>query len=393
MIDYGRDKRQDFGVDKLRGNGGRGAYQYPTGFGKTTTAFKAVKRFNPDKVVHVVVPTIPLKEQWDAQKQQVLNTVEVFVVNTYITEPRQCDFLILDEAHRYSNVDAHLFSTVIDNCTCPNVMCLSASYTADQLLFLASKGIPLIDSISLEEAVANGWVSPFITYNLGLNFTGTELEIYEKASNIMKSHSPYFDGLNPFTALKDKAALKVHCQENGHDYNNICMRITRYNTFSQVRKATIYGAENKVKIIPQILNIVKGQIIIFSETQKYANAVHDLIGKEAVIYHSKLKKEAKLKALEAIKSGKARVICTAKALDEGLDVPNLSCGVVASGTSTERQNIQRTGRAVRFKEGKKAIMINLYIKDSNEISWLKKRQQKLSTVRWINDLSEIEINE
>ena len=69
-----RDKRQILGLRKWSEYSFRGIAQYPTGFGKTYTAIRAIigmiKRKDIESVL-VVVPTITLKEQWEKEKNGV----------------------------------------------------------------------------------------------------------------------------------------------------------------------------------------------------------------------------------------------------------------------------------------------------------------------------------
>ena len=51
--------------------------------------------------------------------------------------------------------------------------------------------------------------------------------------------------------------------------------------------------------------------------------------------------------------------------------------------------LQSLGRTIRFVEGKNAIFINLFMKNSVEIGWLKKRQQKIFNVKWIKRIEDI----
>jgi DNA or RNA helicases of superfamily II len=46
-------------------------------------------------------------------------------------------------------------------------------------------------------------------------------------------------------------------------------------------------------------------------------------------------------------------------LDEGIDVPDASIGIVLGGYGTKRQFIQRLGRILRKTQGKKAILIEI----------------------------------
>ena len=47
-----------------------------------------------------------------------------------------------------------------------------------------------------------------------------------------------------------------------------------------------------------------------------------------------------------------RAIVTSKVLDEGIDVPEASLGIILSGSGSSRELVQRLGRLLRKKEGK-----------------------------------------
>src|SRR5690606_12351632 len=101
----------------------------------------------------------------------------------------------------------------------------------------------------------------------------------------------------------------------------------------------------------------------------------------ALIKHGAIR--LKRMAIDKIKNGEATRLCTASSLDKGLDIPDLDIGVTASGTSSFTQYKQRGGRTKRknlFNEDKVALLINLYVKDSKEEDWLKKRQSKSNNV-------------
>jgi len=66
----------------------------------------------------------------------------------------------------------------------------------------------------------------------------------------------------------------------------------------------------------------------------------------------------KEEVITAFESGKITTLSTVVTLDEGFNVEGIEIAVVASGTGVRRQNIQRTGRAIRFIEGKTVIDIS-----------------------------------
>jgi len=394
IIDEHKLKRQNLGVDKIIEANGRAAIQYVTGFGKTYVAILLMKRFNPNKIVYVVVPTIALKKQWEDELiEHEVSNATVFVVNTYTTEKRICDLLILDESHRYSNIDAKIFNTVIENTETPRLVCMSATFSKEQLEFLADRDIYVVDTITLEDGIRNGWISNFKQYNLELEFTVEEQAIYNRANNIVKANLPYFEGdlTIAYKIMLDRDFRERYAENNGWEANDLGFRATNLNKGISARKACVFNSQAKLAILPELVAKVEKRTIIFSQTIKYAEACAKVLGKQAVVYHSTLNANKKEKALTGISVGTYNVICTAKALNEGLDVQDLECGIAASYTSVEREAIQTLGRLLRYRADKVATFVNLYMKDSMELGWLKKRQKNMRNIRWITNVNEIEI--
>jgi RNA polymerase primary sigma factor len=178
--------RQEITVDRIIENFKKGlgsTVEACTGYGKTFCAFLLIDRMitkNPSKSTIVVVPTDNLKEQWERQiKKRKLKNINVFVVNGITINEIQltCDLLILDEGHRYA---ADVFSRVF-NIKYHYLLNLTATIDrTDGLHIMLLKKAPIVDTITLQEAKRNGWVSDYIEYNLGLELTEEDRIIYNK---------------------------------------------------------------------------------------------------------------------------------------------------------------------------------------------------------------------
>ena len=79
-------------------------------------------------------------------------------------------------------------------------------------------------------------------------------------------------------------------------------------------------------------------------------------------------------------SGTYRAIVTSRVLNEGVDLPAAEVGIVLSGTGTVREHVQRLGRILRPKEGKKAIMYELVSADTAE-QYTSERRRKHDAYR------------
>ena len=76
-------------------------------------------------------------------------------------------------------------------------------------------------------------------------------------------------------------------------------------------------------------------------------------------------------------------MCSTKALNQGLDIPNANLGIICGITSKSLSMIQRVGRLIRFEEGKIGKVVILYVKESQEEKWLKNSVKTLNNVKWL----------
>jgi len=152
--------------------------------------------------------------------------------------------------------------------------------------------------------------------------------------------------------------------------------------------------------------------ITFAEIIETAEAIAERLGGRAVVYHSQVKAQVvngkkipgtkvRRDALKRFtEDSNIQVACTAKALDQGADLPELQLGIELSRTSNPTQHTQRRGRLTRFvmfADGtiKRAIMVNIYAKSRNPIKRtkdeqaLRKAQKSDSMPEWVDSVDEI----
>ena len=62
-------------------------------------------------------------------------------------------------------------------------------------------------------------------------------------------------------------------------------------------------------------------------------------------------------------------------LNEGVDVPEASIGIVVSGSGSTREHVQRLGRILRAQSGKQAILYELVSEGTSEMRVSDRRRQ------------------
>ena len=120
---------------------------------------------------------------------------------------------------------------------------------------------------------------------------------------------------------------------------------------------------------------------MFSESKKQASIFNEFINKygyRSAIYNTDLSMNIRKRNLREFKENMLDVIVTCKSLDEGFDYPEIDAALILSASTTNRQRIQRIGRALRKSTNKKnALIISLYSSDS-EYERLKDESLKFS---------------
>lgn len=380
-------------------NKGQGTLEFVTGTGKTNTAIIAIKKlmktwyFTEPMDIDIVVPTKYLKAQWEKETEMLRKipwiAINVYVINTYVKEQRECDLLILDEIHNYGSAKR----LPVFNTKYKQILGLTATIERRDMTHNVIKSYaPIVDKIEMVEAREEGYVSDFIVYNLGIELNETDRELLNSYNKEFHKHFSFFghDFNLAMKCMSDKKIRERYAKQSGYRDDQVAFHAVRFNFFMQKRKNFLYDLPSKKDITEQIVSKHwKRKIITFSEHTAFADS---LSGRS---YHSGKKKKEKQEILEAFKTSEFSsnpqdyILNTSKALDEGFDVGDIELAIITSSRAVNRVDIQRTGRAIRFKPGKLAVIVNIYVKNSKDEDWLKQRQEKSSNIYWIDNVEDI----
>lgn len=369
-----RTERQAVGLNKWADKGFKGIAEYPTGFGKTYTALRGIKGLIKRKgITHVtvVVPTITLKEQWEKElKAHKITIAEVYVINTAIKMNHNTGLLVVDEVHRYA---AETFKQIFEKTVYDYILGLTATLAReDGLEDIILQYMTVFDRITIEEALKNGWISPYEIINVAVPFPDDELKEYKGADNAFK----YLAAKLGRGAKAFQTANRYLKSDNAEEKG----LAARYYNSLRKRKKVCLNNTNKIPAVKTIVSLFPDRNgLIFSANTDFADSLQETLGDIALTFHSKLRKKDQELVMKRFKDKrtKVRMLSTCKALNEGFDVPECSLGIVAGSNSTSLTFIQQLGRVVRHVPGKKAIFINLFTPETQEVKWMEKRLKDL----------------
>tara|TARA_R110000824_G_scaffold197851_1_gene381573 strand:- start:1025 stop:2242 length:1218 start_codon:yes stop_codon:yes gene_type:complete len=383
-----KDKIQRNGLNKWWSKPwfGRGTLQYATGIGKTRCGVLAAayiaKLTDMEGRILILTPTETIRDRswkdefykWGAEDVFEQCVKCVCIQTAYKWIGHTFNLIIADEIHNYMSPK---FINFFVNNRYEKILGLTA-YVDQVKLRLLSGLCPIIDSITTNEAEDLGLISPFKIYNVPIKLTASELSEYTKADRTFNSLFPYFNkDLKNMFACMNPTKYETFLRTKGEILDNTNSSYPfMCNSAMTKRKNIIYNANAKLDAVKLISNMnLEKKAIIFSQTIEFADKVTDQLD-NCVSFHSKISKKKRTENLDLLKSGKSITrISTAKALNEGMNIPDISMAIIASGTSKTKDMIQRIGRTVRWEEGKQAVIYRIYVEDSQEEKWIASSQE------------------
>lgn len=402
-------------LDRWLGNGGRGTVQAVTGSGKTILALTAAseleKREGPSLRVKIVVPTAALMKQWSSALQMwnenapemqraiglrggggntpadrkymiyVVNSARYELARQILEELRggKKVLLIADECHRYAGGENSLIFEFLPHIEAYRKqffsLGLSATLPAGQeRKYLTSVLGKCIYRYGIQNALAAQTVCEYDIFHVELVLNEEEEEEYTSLTERMQT--VYGRLLKIYPELNGKNRKDIFDEIRvlaGQRTSKGAKEAALYLNLSFKRKELVCLAEERTACAANLIKrIGTGQkILVFGERIGQAEELYRLLetdfpGKTGR-YHSKMGRTANQNALERFRNGEIRILIACRALDEGVDIPDASVGIILSGTSVQRQRIQRLGRIIRKAEEKdRALLYYLHVSDSME---------------------------
>ncbi|MEM0188096.1 MAG: DEAD/DEAH box helicase family protein [Saccharolobus sp.] len=355
----------------------RGIIVLPTGAGKTAIGLKAIALIRQASLI--VVPTLDLLDQWYEAVKEFLGVeagriggnfdeLKGITIITYDSAYTRVESLgnkfalvIFDEVH---HLPSEGYSNIAYGLAAPYRLGLTATPKRGDgrdSLYPSLVG-PIVYEVSLKE-LKGKYLSNFTIHRIYVKLTEEEEKEYTHYRNI----------LNNFLRKRN---LKLNSLE---DFNRL-VRIAARD--KEAREALLawheafkiaVNSKAKIEKLREILSELKDEkIIIFTRNTAMAYEISRRFLIPAITY--KTPKDERLEILEKFKSNEYKVIVSSNVLDEGINVPDASVGIVIGGYGTSRQFIQRLGRILRKKENKIARLIEIVTRGTSDYNLSKRRR-------------------
>ena len=344
-----RDERQAQVIRAWAKANGRATVVAATGTGKTRIAMLIIDKLkysNPTIHTIVLVPTTTLQEQWITELDQrglLLNT-EVFVMMGASKHNYKCDLLIIDEAHR---VSSEVLSANLVNTQFRYILGLTATFERlDGRHEILAKYAPVCDTITMEDALFNGWVAKYKDYVVGIDVP--DIDTYNAYNFEFNKAYEFFNwdfakamSMAGKDGYKHRWEYAKELAPDSYEHQKEMLKtITYYSTSfmrsMQNRKKFVQNHPMKLAVAEEIIKWRNDKkIVTFSANVKMAEAI-----KEGYVYTGKEGKKKNRITLEEFSKLSSGVLNSCKMAIEGLNVPDLSVGIQLGIDSSKTKAIQ-----------------------------------------------------
>ena len=375
-----RTERQEQGVQKWVDNKLVGTLNWATGVGKTRGGLLAINRFlkkNPDKSVIIVVPSEPIQRQWNQEliEWNLFKQCSVKTMNDTSSHEYSCSLLVIDEIHK---IGAPTLLNIFKTVKYSIILGLTATFERlDGKDEIIKKKCPIVDTISVEDAISNNWLSDYKEYEVLIE--PEDIEVYRTVNKEFYDHFAYFNynftlAMSCATDWQQRAKLaKEKCSEDRtEDFKTVNKQILvhamGFSRTLQARKKYIYNHPRKIELTNLILEHRQDKkCITFSSTVAMAERI-----KYGLVYSGKdTVKKGRMNLQDFIQQD-GGVLNTVMKLNEGFNCPDISVSVILGFNSSPTTKKQRIGRVIRKKEGKVAEVFTLVLKGTVEEAWFDK---------------------
>lgn len=371
---------QSEAVEAWERAGRRGVIVMPTGSGKTLVGMKAMELVQSSALI--VVPTLELLHQWRGKLEESFG-VEVGMLgggrrelkgitvatydSAYIHAERMGDkfmLLIFDECH---HLPAQGYRQIAELMASPYRLGLTATMEREDGLHVKLPELvgPKVYEIGASR-LAGKYLAEFDIERIRVSLKPEERVEYERN---WKLYTDYLKGVG----------LTMRSVEDFHRFLRIAAFDKRGREALLAKHRAIRIAMNSEAKLEKLAEILKEyrdeKTIIFTQ---YNELVYKISKRFLIPFIThETSKEERRDVLEGFREGRYTKIVSSKVLDEGVDVPDASIGIILAGTGSRREFVQRLGRLLRPKHGKRAKLIEIVSKETKELGISYRRRRAL----------------
>ena len=367
---------QNTALAQWRAANARGVVALPTGSGKTLVALAAIAQLGVATLC--LVPTRVLLDQWAralaAYSSQPIgrlgdgdHVVAPITVATYASAiswaPRIGDrfgLVIVDEAH---HVGAWCPTEIFEMLVAPARLGLTATPPGDTGVLARHLG-PVVYGLSVDD-LAGTALAAYELVTVPITLDDDERRRYRELRRRFAAGYSAFQRKTPQGAWNEFV----------RDASQTIQGRAALTAWRDYRALLAYPAGKRSALRELLARHPDLRTLVFTADNATAYAIARELLVMPITYE--IRRAERNQALDGFRSGARPVLVSSQVLDEGFDVPDADVAIVVGGTSSARRHAQRIGRVLRPRDGKRAVVYELAVSETTEISYVERRRAGL----------------
>lgn len=369
---------QSEALEAWKRRGARGVVVLPTGAGKTQLAMMAID--DRRRSALVLAPTLDLVRQWYDVLTATFRApigvvgggehdVRPLTVTTYDSAYLHMEHLgarfglvVFDECH---HLPSPTYSLAARLAIAPFRLGLTATPERADGLDAALDTLvgPIVYRRDIGE-LAGEWLAEYDTERVEVELTEEEREEHDAERQLYRD----FIGKNAIVMSSPRG------------FSEFIMRASRSAEGRRAMKAyrrqreLAFAATAKVAYLEHLLTVHRhDRALIFTQDNATAHLVARRFLVPVITHQTKVTERSAI--LAGFAAGAYGAIVTSKVLNEGVDVPDANVAIVLSGSGSVREHVQRLGRVLRRREGKRAILYEVVTARTTETFTSERRRE------------------
>lgn len=357
---------------------GRGVVVLPTGAGKTHVAVMAID--DKRRSTLVLAPTLDLVRQWYDLLGATFggaiglvgggsHDVRPITVSTYDSAHLHMEhfgarfgLVVFDECHHLPSL---AYATAARACLAPYRLGLTATpeRTDGRDAALAELVGPTVYRKDIVE-LSGEYLADYETEHVEIDLTPSERAEHDAERAL-------------YLAFLRKSGVRMGDPTGWADFVMLSSRSAegrRAMAAYRRQRAIAFSASQKLAYLEHLLSEHRqASTIVFTQDNATAYEISRRFLLPCITHQTKVKERSAI--LKGLRDGTFGAIVTSKVLNEGVDVPEASVAIVLSGSGSVREHVQRLGRVLRKREGKRAVLYELVTKGTTETGTSERRRE------------------